>query len=63
MSSIAKGIISGANLFLGGFLLPICPPVGVVMIAGGAALGADTIKEIDRNHKNIITNEILNINP
>ena len=63
MSTIAKGIISGANLFLGGFLLPLCPPLGVVMLAGGAALTAETIKEIDRNNKNNITNEIININP
>ena len=32
---VSKGILSDIYSFLGGFLLPICPPAGVAMIGGG----------------------------
>ena len=64
MSSVVNGIVSGADLVLGGFLLPICPPAGIALIAGGSVLAAKTIKnEINRNHINIITNELFKIIP
>ena len=62
-STLAKGILSGAYSFLGGFFLPVCPPAGAAMIAGGIALGASTVKDIADNQKNNFTTEILNIIP
>lgn len=61
-TTIAKGILSGAYSFFGGFLLPICPPAGVAMIAGGAALGISAAKDLDNNQKEYFINEILNMN-
>ena len=62
-TTVAKGILAGAYSFIGGFLLPICPPAGVAMIAGGTALGVSAVEDISNSQKNNITNEILNIIP
>lgn len=62
-STITKGILAGAYSFLGGFFLPICPPAGAAMIAGGVALGASAAKDIADSQKNNFTKEILNIIP
>ena len=62
-TTVAKGILAGAYSFLGGFLLPICPPAGIAVIAGGAALGVSATKDVIDNQKEDITNEVLNITP
>ena len=62
-TTVAKGILAGAYSFIGGALLPICPPAGVAMIAGGAAFGVSAVEDISNSQKNNITNEILNIIP
>ena len=61
-ATFAKGFFAGASSFLGGVLLPIFPPAGVAMIAGGAALGVSAAKDID-NQNEYFTNEVFSIIP
>ena len=51
--------LSGVYSFVGGFLLPICPPAGIAMIA----LGAEAEKSQNTEQINSNNNEILNIIP
>ena len=62
-TTVSKEIIVGAYSFIGGFLLPICPPAGIAMIARARALTESAVEDISNSQKNNITNEILNIIP